>query len=127
MSPFWRLEFWAGWNFQFVRPSLIIFFPHLKSRTGAYALFSWGIPKHSDTRYTVGPLWPSNNRDLYLKTQQSKDTHKHTHTPSALFETAIPDIRRPQTIALDLSAIGIGALSFKKHYLDTDQSDLKNK
>jgi hypothetical protein len=63
-------------------------------------------PSHSDTPHSVGLLWISRYRDLYLTTH---NTHKkQTSKPPAGFEPTIPTIERPQTYALDRAATGIG-------------------
>ena len=51
-------------------------------------------------------------RELHLTTHDNHNTQ--TSMPPARFETAIPASDRPQTLALDRSATGIGTMS--RHY-----------
>jgi hypothetical protein len=63
---------------------------------------------HLDTSLGRAPLdeWSARRRDLYLTTH---NTHKRqTSRPPAGFECTIPASERPQTHALDRTAIAIG-------------------
>jgi hypothetical protein len=59
--------------------------------------------------------WSARRRDLYLTTH---NTHKRqTYMPPAGFEPAIPAGERPQTHALDGTAIAIGLISYGRTYI----------
>jgi hypothetical protein len=73
---------------------------------------------HSDTSDSVGLLWtswPARRRDIYLTTH---NTHtRQTSMPLAGFEPAILASKRPQILALDSLATGIGCLQATPLYV----------
>jgi len=64
---------------------------------------------NTQRRVTVGriPLheWPVRRRDAYLTTHNTYN--RQTSMPPAGFEPTIPEIKRPQTLALECAATGI--------------------
>ena len=73
---------------------------------------------HSDTPYTVGLIWKSDQPVAETSTCTTHNTHnRQTSMPSAGFEPAIPTSERPQTQTLDRAATGICTLHPKIYNL----------
>ena len=75
-------------------------------------LHSWGFLDHTQWHITVGrtPLdkWSARHRDLYLTTHNIYK--RQTSMPLVGFKPATPASDRPQTLALNCSATGIGII-----------------
>jgi hypothetical protein len=66
---------------------------------------------HSDTTHAVGLLWTSDQPDAQNSTWQHTTLYKkQTSLLAAGFETAIPSSERPQPLALDRAATGVGRI-----------------
>jgi hypothetical protein len=65
--------------------------------------------RHTDTPQSVGILWTSDRPVTETSTLRTFNTHKgQTSMLLPTFETATPASDRPQTLAIDRSATGIG-------------------
>jgi len=86
----------------------VYFFPHCATSPHWDKASLSRLPDHTQTLYSEGLLWTSDQPDaepLYLTTHT---THKRqTSMPPAGFEPTIPGSERPQTHALDRAATGI--------------------
>jgi hypothetical protein len=89
--------------------TLILFYPGATPPSGPRPPHYRGFMithRHTTLGKTTLDEWSARRRDLYLTTH---NTHKrHTSTPPAGFELAIPASERPQAHALDRPATGIG-------------------